>query len=72
VPRTVGAAVAELNELMEQADEFWRNEQLLTVAASPLERRFRTWFLIQFTSQAAGADPTHWDGPLSSEAERER
>jgi hypothetical protein len=64
VPRQVGPALAELHELMEQADQFCRDEQLLTVAATPVERRFRAWFIAEFTAQAQGERPTAWDGPL--------
>jgi hypothetical protein len=67
VPRSVGPALAELHELMEQADRFCQDEQLLTVAATPAERQFRAWFIEQFTAQAEGADPTPWDGPLLPE-----
>jgi hypothetical protein len=64
VPRNAGPALAELHELMEQADAFCRDEQLLTIAATPVERQFRAWFIEQFTTQARGADPVPWDGPL--------
>jgi hypothetical protein len=64
VPRSAGPALTELHELMEQADEFCRDEQLLTIAATPVERQFRAWFIAEFIAQAQGADPTPWDGPL--------
>jgi hypothetical protein len=50
---------------MEQADAFCRAEQLLTIATTPVERRFRTWFIDEFIGQAEGADPVPWDGPLT-------
>jgi hypothetical protein len=53
-----------LRQLMEEADEFCAAEQLLTMAATPLERRFRGWFIEQFTSQLEGAEPVPWDGPV--------
>jgi hypothetical protein len=65
VPVSVGPAMSALHQLMEAADAFCRDEQLLTLAATPVERRFRLWFIEQFISQAADADPVPWDGPLS-------
>jgi hypothetical protein len=64
VPRSAGPALTELHELMEQADQFCRDEQLLTIAATPVERQFRAWFIDQFITQAQGAEPIPWDGPL--------
>lgn len=64
VPRSIGSAISELHDLMEAADAFCRDEQLLTLASTPVERRFREWFLEQFSSQALGAEPIAWDGPL--------
>lgn len=60
VPRSIGAGMLRLHELMEQADEFCRTEQLLTLEASPDERRFRSWFLTEFVRQADGHEPTAW------------
>jgi hypothetical protein len=65
VPRSIGAAMTHLNALMEAADEFCRSEQLLTLAASPLERAFRVWFIEEFVRQAGGEPPRAWDGPLT-------
>jgi hypothetical protein len=65
VPRSVGSAMRELHDLMEQADMFCRDEQVLTLAATPLEREFRLWFLAEFTSQADGQPPRPWRGPLA-------
>ena len=65
VPASVGVAMSELHRLMEAADAFCRDEQLLTLAATPVEREFRLWFTEQFISQAADAEPVPWDGPLT-------
>jgi hypothetical protein len=64
VPRSAGPSLTELHELMEQADQFCRDEQLLTVAATPVERQFRDWFIEQFIAQLEGAQPTPWAGQL--------
>lgn len=65
VPRSLAPAMCQLHDLLEEADEFCASEQLLTLAATPVERRFRRWFIEQFAAQTAGAAPTPWDGPLS-------
>jgi hypothetical protein len=67
VPASVGPAMSELHQLMEAADAFCQDEQLLTLAATPVERRFRQWFTEQFISQAADAEPVPWDGPLAAD-----
>jgi hypothetical protein len=65
VPSSVGPAMSELNQLMAAADAYCADEQLLTLAATPVEREFRQWFIDQFISQAADAEPVPWDGPLT-------
>lgn len=67
VSRSVGPAMQELHDLMERADEFCREGQMLTLAATPLERDFRLWFLQEFTRQADGMPPTPWRGPLEAD-----
>lgn len=64
VPRSAGPALAELHDLMQQADQFCQAEQLLTLEATPTERAFRAWFIDEFIAQAEGAAPTAWDGLL--------
>lgn len=64
VAPSVGASMRELGELLEQADRLCRAGELLTVAATPLERSFWAWFTGAFSSQVTGAAPTPWDGPL--------
>jgi len=67
LPRSAGAAINTLHDLMEAADEFCQSEQLLTLASTPAERDFRVWFLDQFTCQLAGGDPVPWNGPMTNE-----
>jgi hypothetical protein len=67
VPRSVGPAMRDLHDLMERADEFCREGQLLTLASIPVEREFRLWFLREFIDQAEGAPPTPWGGPLDAD-----
>ena len=60
----VVAAVAELERLMDEADELCRAGLLLTLPRSALERRFSEWYLAQIRRQVGGAPPQPWDGPL--------
>lgn len=64
LPRSAGESVRRLNALMDEADEFCRSEQLLTLAATEVERDFRDWFLREFERQLDGGAPTRWTGPL--------
>lgn len=68
VPPEVGPAAAELNRLLDEADEFCRAGDLLTLATPPEAAAFRRWFLDQFVTQTAGAPPTPW--PRYGGAER--
>jgi hypothetical protein len=63
-PASVGPAMKELHDLMQEADEFCRDGQMLTLAATPLERSFREWFTSEFTQQADGRPPTPWTGGM--------
>ena len=65
LPPSAARAIEHLHQLTDDADRFCRDEQLLTLAASPLEQRFRHWYLEQFTAQLGGAPPTPWEGPLT-------
>jgi hypothetical protein len=65
VPVSAAAAAQALGQLMAEADDYCRSEELLTLARPPLARRFADWYLGQFVSQTAGGDPVAWDGPLS-------
>ena len=66
VPVQVRGAVLALQELLDEADEYCRSDQLLTLATPPLQREFRNWFLEQFMTQLDGAPPRPWAGPLDS------
>jgi len=65
LPPSVAESVRRLNALLDEADEFCRSEQLLTLAATQVERDFRSWFLSEFERQLNGGAPTRWAGPLS-------
>lgn len=67
LPPSAAPALERLHQLTDDADRFCHDEQLLTLAASELERRFRHWYLEQFTSQLRGGPATPWEGPLTDE-----
>jgi anti-sigma regulatory factor (Ser/Thr protein kinase) len=60
LPVTAGPACAHMLELLEEADEFARDEALLTLPAPPDEARVRRWFLCAIADQCAGLAPTPW------------
>jgi len=65
VPRSAGPACAQLADLLEEADEFCRSAQLLTLAAPAAERALRDWFLGEFARQAHDSPPTSWEYPAT-------
>ena len=62
VPVDAGPAAAQFDRLLDEADEFCRAGDLLTLATPPDEATFRRWFLQEFVAQSAGAPPTPWPG----------
>ncbi len=58
-PDAVQAAV-DLGALLDEADEFCRAGDLLTLATPPDALAFRRWFLGEFSRQAAGEPPLAW------------
>lgn len=60
VPTTVADEVRHFDGLLDEADEFCRSGDLLTLAASPELATFRRWFLGEFTRQLGGEEPTSW------------
>jgi len=64
VPAHVSGAASLLNALLQEADDFCRAEQLLTVERSPVVRDFGRWYCEEFQRQVAGEPPRPWDGPL--------
>lgn len=64
VPPSAAADIALLDELMDSADEFCRNEQLLTLPRDSSMVAFARWYNGEFLRQLAGEPPRRWDGPL--------
>ncbi len=58
-PEAVQAAV-DLGGLLDEADEFCRAGDLLTLETPPEAVEFRRWFLGEFVRQAAGEAPVPW------------
>lgn len=57
-------AADRLGALMDEADEYCRREQMLTLERTDVVRRFSTWYLDEFKRQINGEPPQPWDGPL--------
>ena len=62
LPPAVGAACRRLDELLDDAEEYCRSENLLTLAAPPDGVALRRWYLGQIAAQVEGAAPTPWTG----------
>ena len=60
VPPDAGAAAARLGALLDEADDFCRSGDLLTLATPPEGLAFRRWFLAEFALQAVGRPPRPW------------
>lgn len=65
VPRSAPATMVRLRDTLERADEFCREQRLLVLAASPLQRDLQRWYLSEFSRQAAGEEPRPWPGPFT-------
>ena len=62
VPAGVSDAARQLGGILDEADEFCRNGDLLTLAAEPEVLAYRRWYLDNFIVQCAGAPPQPWSG----------
>lgn len=60
VPADAGDGATRLAALLDEADEFCRSGDLLTLAALPESLRFRRWFLGEFSRQTAGEPARSW------------
>lgn len=70
VPESMPETMARLTVTLERADEFCREQRLLVLAATPLEKRLQEWFLGEFGRQAAGEEPLPWTGPFVMDSEQ--
>lgn len=60
LPASAREQIAELTDLLAQADEYCQQGDLLTVAPPEDAVRFRNWFLREFVAQIDGAPPVPW------------
>jgi len=60
VPQAASAACEELNAMLDEADDFCRHGELLTLATPRDQVAFRRWFLDEFVRQLEGAEPLPW------------
>jgi hypothetical protein len=62
LPPTAPATMAELEEMLELADEFCRSQRLLALATTPQQREFQSWLLGEIVRQGRGQEPLAWAG----------
>ena len=61
VPPEVAAACIHLGELLDAADDYCRDGEVLLTLATPDDLvAYRRWFLDEFVRQASGAAPRPW------------
>jgi anti-sigma regulatory factor (Ser/Thr protein kinase) len=62
VPIDLVPQILEFRQLLIKANDFCRDEQLLTLAAGPQEQALRAWYLGELAAQASGEAPVPWPG----------
>lgn len=62
VPRGLVGPIARLIDLLDLADEFCRQQRLLSLARTADQRRFQQWYLGEVVRQAQGGTPQRWTG----------
>jgi anti-sigma regulatory factor (Ser/Thr protein kinase) len=60
VPAQGWEILTEMAVQLDEVDQFCRDGALLTLAASPRQRRFRHWYANQMANQMRGHPPTPW------------
>lgn len=65
VPPAVATAAAELRHLLDEADDFCRAGELLTLATQGEDRAFRRWYLDEFQRQIDGQPPRPWSSVMN-------
>ena len=61
LPASAASAAGALGAILDEADDYCRQGQLLLTLATPPELvAYRRWFLDQFVDQAGGAAPVSW------------
>jgi hypothetical protein len=59
-PSAAGPDVLTWPDLLDEADEYCRSEQLLTLPATRREALARRWFLTEVARQSSGLAPRPW------------
>ena len=67
VPSSAPATMSRLLVLLEMADDFCRDQKLLSLAATPQQSALQRWYLGEFARQGAGEEPLPWTGALALE-----
>jgi anti-sigma regulatory factor (Ser/Thr protein kinase) len=62
VPAGATATMARLNELLEEVDNFCREQRLLTLGPTSQQMELRSWYLGEFVRQGRGEEPRRWGG----------
>lgn len=70
MPASTAASIGRYIELLDLADEFCREERMLTLARSPEQKSFQDWFLGEFVRQQAGAHSRPMDSPAARDGVR--
>jgi anti-sigma regulatory factor (Ser/Thr protein kinase) len=60
LPRSTAQTLSRFVELLDLADEFCRQQRLLSLARTSEQRQFQSWFLNEFVRQSAGETPLRW------------
>ena len=66
VPPAVAAAARQVGDLLDEADEFCRAGDLLTLATQPEAVVFRHWYLEEFQRQVDGEPPRPWSSVIKT------
>ena len=69
VPAEAADAVRRLASLLDEADDFCRAGDLLTLATVPEGLAFRRWFLEEFAFQIEGRPPRTWSAFMEGAAQ---
>ena len=69
VPAEAADAARRLGTLLDEADDFCRAGDLLTLATVPESLAFRRWFLEEFALQIEGRPPRTWSAFMEGAAQ---
>ena len=62
VPATAGETMRRLRGLLDRADVFAREQRLLSLSRTDLQRQLADWYLTEFERQSLGEEPRAWPG----------